>query len=75
VLEYYDKNQDFSENVRENVALAMAKSAAIDYGRVLEIEEMRELVDKLFACSSPNFTPDGQKIISLMKTEDIEKMF
>ncbi len=75
VLSYYDKSQNFSENVRETVSLALAKSAAVNYGRVLEMEEMRELVDKLFACSSPNFTPDGQKIISLIRTEDIEKLF
>jgi DNA mismatch repair protein MutL len=75
LLEQYSDNKDFGEDLFERVALSMAKSTAIEYGRVLEQEELRELVDKLFACQAPNYTPDGKKVISLIKTEELEKLF
>ncbi|MFO8236051.1 MAG: DNA mismatch repair endonuclease MutL [Bacteroidales bacterium] len=74
-LARYDtlKNSDISSH--EGIALSLARAAAISSGTPLTYEEMRELVDKLFACSTPNYTPEGQKIISLIKLEEIEKLF
>jgi DNA mismatch repair protein MutL len=75
LLEQYSDNKDFGESLMERIALSLARATAIQYGRVLEHEEMRELLDRLFACSAPNYTPDGQKVISFIKTEEIEKLF
>ncbi|MFW5916126.1 MAG: DNA mismatch repair endonuclease MutL [Bacteroidota bacterium] len=75
LLEQYTNNKDFGKHLLERVALSLANATAIQYGRVLEQEEMRELLDRLFACSAPNYTPDGQKVISFIKTEEIEKLF
>ncbi|MBS3773836.1 MAG: DNA mismatch repair endonuclease MutL [Bacteroidales bacterium] len=75
LLEQYGDNKNFGESLLERIALSLAGATAIQYGRVLEQEEMRELLDRLFACSAPNYTPDGQKVISFIKTEEIEKLF
>ena len=75
LLEQYADNNDFGESFLERIALSLAKATAIQYGRALEQEEMRELLDKLFACSAPNYTPDGQKVITFIKTDEIEKLF
>lgn len=75
LLEQYGSNKAFGENLLERIALSLARATAIQYGRVLEQEEMRELLDRLFACAAPNYTPDGQKVISFIKTEEIEKLF
>jgi DNA mismatch repair protein MutL len=75
LLEQYADNKDFGESLMERIALSLARATAIQYGRVLEHEEMRELLDRLFACSAPNYTPDGQKVVSFIKTEEIEKLF
>ena len=45
------------------------------YGQVLSNEEMVSLVDSLFACPSPNYTPDGKTVLTTIKEEDIEKLF
>jgi DNA mismatch repair protein MutL len=74
-LEEYQNLKDVDSTHQEQVALGLAKAASINYGRTLAYEEMRELVDKLFACTAPNYTPDGEKIISLITTEEIEKLF
>ncbi len=75
LLEQYADNKDFGESLMERIALSLARATAIQYGRVLEHEEMRELLDRLFACSAPNYTPDGLKVVSFIKTEEIEKLF
>ena len=57
------------------LALSLAKAAAIVPGQVLSNDEMNNLVDSLFAVSSPNYTPDGKVVLAVLKEEDIEKMF
>jgi DNA mismatch repair protein MutL len=74
-LEEYHQNKGVAESISERIAISLAKASSISQGRKMEYEEMRELVDKLFACSAPNYTPEGEKIISLMQTETLEKLF
>jgi len=58
----------------EKIARAIARASAIPYGKVLEMEEMREIVDKLFGCANPNYSPSGRLIINIIKTEEIVKI-
>jgi len=74
-LEAYLQNKGVAESISERIAISLSKASSISQGRKMEYEEMRELVDKLFACSAPNYTPEGEKIISLMQTETLEKLF
>lgn len=57
------------------LALSLAKAAAIVAGQVLTNEEMNSLVDGLFAVSTPNYTPDGKTVLSVLKEDDLEKLF
>jgi DNA mismatch repair protein MutL len=66
---------DARERVREQVAISLAKASATDYGVELQPEEMDHLVDQLFACSSPNFSPDGKPVLTIIPMEEIEKHF
>ena len=66
---------DARERVREQVAISLAKASATDYGEELQPEEMDHLVDQLFACSSPNFSPEGKPVLTIIPMEDIEKHF
>ncbi|MBS3807439.1 MAG: DNA mismatch repair endonuclease MutL [Bacteroidales bacterium] len=75
LLEAYAEDKDFGDDMKETLALSLARATAIDPGRVLEQQEMRELVDKLFASGSPNYTPEGNKIVAFIKTEDFDKLF
>ena len=63
------------EEVQSILALTLARSAAIVYGQVLSEEEMANLVDSLFACQAPGYTPDGRTILVTVKEEEIEKRF
>ncbi|MFV0546498.1 MAG: DNA mismatch repair endonuclease MutL [Bacteroides sp.] len=70
-----EKGSDVKSEIQSLLALTLARSAAIVYGQVLSREEMVSLVDNLFACPSPNYTPDGKIIVSTIKEDDIEKLF
>ena len=61
--------------VRENLARSLAKRTAIRPGVSLEAEEMRDLVDQLFACGNPNYAPDGRKAFVLLSMENIANYF
>lgn len=70
-----EKGGDVKEEVQSILSLTLAKSAAIVYGQVLSSEEMSSLVDALFACVSPNYTPDGLSVLSTIMDEEIDKRF
>ena len=70
-----EKGNDVKEEVQTILASTLARAAAIVYGQVLSNEEMSNLVDNLFACPSPNYTPDGKTVLATIKEDDIEKVF
>ena len=70
-----EKGSDVKSEVQEVLALTLADAAAIVYGQVLTGEEMVKLVDSLFACPSPNYTPDGKTVLATIREEDIERLF
>ena len=70
-----EKGNDVKEEIQNILAITLARAAAIVYGQVLSNEEMVSLVDNLFACPSPNYTPDGKTVLTTIKEEDIERLF
>ena len=70
-----EKGNDVKEEIQNILALTLARAAAIVYGQVLGNEEMVSLVDNLFACPSPNYTPDGKTVLTTIREEDIERLF
>ncbi len=74
ILEQYKNlNNELKLDQHEKLARSMAVAAAIPYGRHLEMREMQELVDQLFACANHNSTPSGKRILNIVKLEDLEK--
>lgn len=70
-----EKGCKVKDEVQGILALSLAKAAAIVPGQVLTNEEMNNLVDGLFAVDTPNYTPDGRIVLSVLKEEDLEKLF
>lgn len=63
------------EEIHRTMALTMARSAAIVVGQVLTMEEMTRLIDELFACDVPAYTPDGKKTFVIIDEDEISKRF
>ncbi|MGF1583707.1 MAG: DNA mismatch repair endonuclease MutL [Bacteroidales bacterium] len=75
ISEYKSSGSEFKESAREKIAGNLARSSAINYGRSLSRDEMQEVIDKLFACAMPNYSPDGKAIITIIGDDEIEKKF
>jgi DNA mismatch repair protein MutL len=75
LLEQYKKNVELELEPRDNIARALAKSAAIKRGQPMSKEEMRALIDRLFACENPFKSPSGRNCFLTFELEELEKRF
>jgi DNA mismatch repair protein MutL len=71
----FEDEQELQFTEKEKIACKMAQNAAIPYGKQLGQEELKSMVDKLFTSASPNYSPTGKIVITIIKIEDIEKYF
>ena len=58
---------------KSNLAISMAKSAALSYKNNMNDNQAQILVDQLFACRDSSTTPDGRKCMSIISIEELEK--
>ena len=63
-----------SLSINHQVALGLARHAAIPYGQQLSNEEMDVVVNNLFACDNVNYTPDGKAVLCILPQADIEHL-
>ncbi len=56
------------------LAQSLARETAIPEGQVLSNDEMEHLINRLFACSNVNYTPDGRAILCILPQHDIEQL-
>lgn len=75
LLEQYKVNVDLKLDVKENIALSMARGAAIRRGQLLTEEEMKELIDQLFACQIPYKGPGGKHCFVTYELDELAKRF
>lgn len=59
----------------ERIAMAIARSASIKSGQVLNQEEMLHLVEQLFACQMPYSLPNGKPILISLDIEYLNQQF
>lgn len=75
LLEQYRQNLELRLPARDNIARAMARSAAIKRGQNLAPEEMQSLIDRLFACELPYKSPAGRNCFLTFELDDLQKRF
>jgi len=74
IEDYKNTQGDIKVNAKEKIARSLAKASAINYGVYLSVEEMQELVDRLFACEEPNYSPSGKKVMSIISMDEFENL-
>lgn len=57
------------------LAVAYAKRVAIPQGRLLQEQEMENLIDTLFGCAEPYKSPEGRPTLSRLSLDDIGRRF
>ncbi|MBV6655289.1 MAG: DNA mismatch repair endonuclease MutL [Mameliella sp.] len=75
LLEQYKSNQELNLGAHENIARAMARSAAIKKGKALEPSEMQTLIDQLFGCEVPYLSPSGKRCFITIELDELAKRF
>jgi DNA mismatch repair protein MutL len=76
ILETYKLNTiDTKLEKHDNLCRAIAKNTSIKYGKRLETEEMKLLLNHLMQCENPLYTANGKIVMMDMDHGDIEKFF
>ena len=70
-----NNRSDLKISKRENLAKSLARSAALKAGTVLSDGEMAELIDKLFACQSPNTSISGRPTLVTFTLQELLEKF
>lgn len=63
------------EDLRKQIALGLARTAAIPSGKRLTDDERNDLLRRLFNLALPRITPDGKTVIREMDAEAMAKLF
>lgn len=66
---------DLKYTKREKLFRSMAWQRAVKGGTALTQKEMKILVEDLFACNTPNITPNGKPVYTSFKKNELDKMF
>ena len=74
IEDFKNRPVDVKEEIKEHIALLLSQSSAINYGVSLKSEEILELFNLLFACKTPNYSPSGKTIVSIVSFQDFEKL-
>jgi len=59
----------------DSLTRSLSKSSAIRSGVVMETKEMNHLVNRLFACESPQISPDGKKVFVTLGVDVLNNKF
>jgi DNA mismatch repair protein MutL len=72
-FKHFSSDVKFSK--REKLIRCMAKQQSIKSGKQLDQKEMTHLVASLFACSTPNVSPNGSPTYLEFKEDYLDRMF
>ena len=76
LIEQYKYNKEKLElSTYENLAMSLARYSSVKEGKVLNDEERRSLIDQLFGCKNPNYSPFGESTYVIFEMEKLEGYF
>jgi len=76
IIDEYKQNLgDAKFEKRDNLARSLARKSSVKRGVKLQQEEMNNLIDELFACDMPYYTPNGNPVVSTITLDELEKKF
>ena len=76
LIEQFKFNKEKLEiGIFENLAMSMARYTTIKEGKILNDEARRSLIDQLFGCKNPNYSPYGEPTYAILEMEHLEGYF
>ncbi|MBT3796846.1 MAG: DNA mismatch repair endonuclease MutL [Candidatus Marinimicrobia bacterium] len=75
MLDNFLESQKQYSSFQEALAASFSCKAAVKAGDVLNIQEMKELVNRLFGTKHPYYCPHGRPIIIQLSLEELDRRF
>ena len=75
IIDFYKNTPQSSFNLNEKIAAGYAYKNAVKNGEELSEIQMHNLVDQLFACEHPFYSPNGKPVIVSMELEELARRF
>ena len=76
LLEQFKNNSDLLRiNKRDNIAKTFARNITSKFSANLSDKEIRQLIDDLFSCETPQANASGKPILFVLSEQDILKRF
>ena len=72
-IKIHDQNNELTN--QEKLARSMANAHGIKSGREMKIEEMQRLIEELFSCQVPYYSPSGLPVIVNISLEELDQKF
>ena len=72
-IKHYSSSPDVDQ--KHQLARSMARKVAAVPEGSLEQQEMEAVVDRLFGCENPNYTPGGEKTYIVLESINMENLF
>ena len=70
-----DEQSSMAASMYSSLACKLAVSAARSASKPSDSGLARTLLDSLYACETPEFTPDGHRIARILTMDELDKMF
>lgn len=70
-----ESGEEIGAGLKEKIALSMARAASIKVGQSLTQADMEHLMSDLFKLATPNYTPDGKLVVSIISIDDLHRLF
>lgn len=65
--------EELARNIRERNLIAMAKAGA-KYRTQMTAVQAKDLIDRLFICTNPEYTPTGERTVKIIDADRLEKL-
>ena len=76
IVEQYKNNADLPGlDIKEKLVRAVASKMAIRPGQKLMEKEMISVIDRLFACSNPYYSPSGSPTLNIINIDELNHKF
>lgn len=59
---------------QERLLAQLARKLSLNKHAIQQAEGQQALIDELFACGQPEYTPDGKKVFTMVRKDDLERM-
>ena len=73
--QYKNSGSELRTDHKTRIALALSKSICMKAGKKLSDEEMNWLVDNLFSCQTPETSPSGKIVLSILSMDELARRF